>query len=87
MSDDTKDKSKPLANPPFWRDVSNKLDKAMGWEGDYKDESRVRAIIHAGWHKGAEVWNDNPKEGDRAREQFNNATRPPSPPTQKDKEK
>ena len=40
------EKTKPLANPPEWRDRSNKLDKAMGWEGDYKDESRLRGFVH-----------------------------------------
>ena len=24
----------------------------MGWEGDYKDESRLRGLIHEVWHTG-----------------------------------
>ena len=87
MSDDNKGNSKPLANPPEWRDRSNKLDKAMGWEGDYKDESRLRGFVHGVWHTGAGIATGNPKEFDRAGEQFSKTTRPPSPPTQKNKDK
>ncbi len=56
------DKSEPLANPKGMRNVSDRLDKAMGWEGAYKDESRVRAGIHGVWHWGAGVATGNQKE-------------------------
>ena len=87
MSDDNKDKSEPLANPSAWRDASNKLDKAMGWEGNYKDESRLRGFVHGVWHSGAGIVTGNPKEFDRAGEQFSKTTRPPSPPTTKNEDK
>ena len=73
---------KPLANPPAMRGFSDRLDKAFGWEGKYKEESKVRATIHAAWHTGAGVVTNNSKEYDRAREQYSKVTgRPPSPPS------
>lgn len=69
----------PLANPESMRGISDRLDKAMGWEGQYKDESRLRGFIHGTWHAGAGLVTGNPREYDRAREQFQKVDRPPSP--------
>ena len=69
VDDDTK-KSEPLLNPPAVRNLSNKLDNAIGWERGYKEDSRVRGLIHGTWHAGAGIWTGNPKEFDRAGEQF-----------------
>lgn len=55
-------KDQKLANPPKWRGVSDQLDKTMGWEGQYKDDSRVRGAIHGTWHYGAGVVTKNEKE-------------------------
>ena len=73
-------KSEPLANPPAVRGFSDRLDSAMGWEGAYKDDSRLRGLVHGAWHAGAGVVTRNPKEFERAGEQFDRTTRPPSPP-------
>jgi len=70
--------SKNLANPEFMRDVSDGMDKLFGWEGDYKNTSKVRASLHAGWHYGAGIVTQNEKEFERAREQFEKV-RAPSP--------
>ena len=44
--------SKPngVGNSPFWRDVSNKLDDKMGWEGERREQSGVRGIVHGVYH-------------------------------------
>ena len=81
MSDD----KKPLANPPAMRGFSDRVDRFMGWEGDYKNDSRLRGFIHGAWHTGAGVATGNKREYDRAGEQFNKTTRPRSPPPQNDK--
>ena len=72
----------PLANPPAVRGFSDRLDEFMGWEGDYKDESRARGLVHGAWHTGAGIVTGNPREFERAGEQFDRATRPPTPPRQ-----
>lgn len=46
---------KGVSNNSFWRDKSDKLDKAMGWEGDRKYESGARGIIHGAYHKAVGV--------------------------------
>lgn len=76
-------KQEPLANPPDVRNFSDKLDSFMGWEGDYKNDSRLRGAIHAAWHVGAGVVTGNPREYERAGEQWSKTTRPPSPPAAK----
>ena len=78
VDDDTK-KSEPLINPPPVRNFSDKLDNAIGWEGGYKEDSRVRGFIHGTWHAGAGIVTGNPKEFDRAGEQFGKTFRPLSP--------
>ena len=72
-----------LANPAGVRSFSDQLDKVMGWEGAYKEDSRLRGLIHAGWHYGAGVKTGNEREYERAKEQFSRTTRAPSPPLKK----
>jgi hypothetical protein len=70
----------PLANPEGMRSFSDRLDKFMGWEGQYKDDSRLRGFVHGVWHDGAGLITGNPREHERANEQYKKVTRPPSPP-------
>ena len=78
-------KDQKLANPPGWRKFSDQLDKTMGWEGQYKDDSRVRGAIHGAWHYKEGVVTGKEKEFNRAKEQFSKTTRPLSPPAEKKK--
>ena len=39
-----------LNNDPSDRAASNWLDKKMGWEGGYKEESCTRGILHGLYH-------------------------------------
>jgi hypothetical protein len=67
-----------LNNDPGHRAISDRFDKAMGWEGENKDKSCPRGIIHGlyhdhqgnkregqGDHEGAKL------ERDRAQQQYN----------------
>ena len=80
MSNDSKSGGQPLANPKPMRNFSDRLDSAMGWEGKYKEDSKVRGFIHGTWHQGAGLITGNEREFDRAREQFDKVKRPSPPP-------
>ena len=41
---------KGVSNNKADRSWSDKIDKFMGWEGGYKDESELRAKIHGIYH-------------------------------------
>lgn len=43
---------KGVSNNSYWRSQSDKLDSAMGWEGDRKYQSGARGFIHGVYHAG-----------------------------------
>jgi hypothetical protein len=51
----------------------------MGWEGDYRNTSRLRGIVHGIWHYGAGVLTLNGNEFTRGNEQFSRTFRSTSP--------
>ncbi len=61
---------KNLANPKPARGFSNWLDKQMGWNGGYKEESKARGCVHGVWHTGAGIATFNKHEFSRAADQF-----------------
>ena len=44
------EKGKVGNNSFFRKQISDPLDKAMGWEGGYKSKSIPRALIHGTYH-------------------------------------
>ena len=42
-----------LYNPKGPRNLSDRLDQAVGWHGAYKESSGTRGFIHGVWHSGA----------------------------------
>ncbi|KAJ8957833.1 hypothetical protein NQ318_001829 [Aromia moschata] len=69
----------PLDNNPTFRGFSNKLDSALGW-GGYEDpkQSTLRAVIHAGYHEMKYHQTGNPREHERAKDQWGVATGGPT---------
>jgi hypothetical protein len=65
---------KPLANPKGMRSASDWLDNKI-WKGQYKDNSRVRGFIHGVWHNAAGFITRNPREHERAKEQYKKVLR------------
>ncbi len=56
-------KKPTLNNDPGDRSISDWLDKKMGWEGGYKEESCPRGIIHGLYHD--RQGNIREKQGDK----------------------
>lgn len=39
-----------LSNNIFWRNISDKLDHSMGWQGAQRFKSRFRRLLHGSYH-------------------------------------
>lgn len=65
----------PLNNDPGFRGFSDKLDKALGW-GGYNDpkQSKTRGALHAAYHELQYRKTGNPREHERAKDQWGRVT-------------
>ena len=66
-----KDKGSSLNNNGIFRSISNGLDSVLGTTYDNPKDSKTRATIHCAYHYGAGVITRNPREYERAKDQFN----------------
>lgn len=70
---------RPLDNNPVFRNISDKLDKTLNWGGyDDQKQSKTRAFIHAAYHEIQHLKTDNPREHERAKDQWNIVTGGPT---------
>ena len=63
---------RPLSNNAVLRGISDKMDSTLeSWRPGYKSKSWLRAGIHGLVHQVAYHVNGNPRERERAKDQFN----------------
>lgn len=63
----------PLNNDPKYRGWSDKLDSALGTTYDNPRDSKIRGTVHAAYHEYQHQKTDNPREHERAKDQWNTA--------------
>jgi len=61
----------PLNNDPFFRGLSNAVDRAIGASYDNPRESKLRATLHGAYHFAQCLKEKNPREFMRAKDQWN----------------
>ena len=62
-----------VSNNKFWRGVSDKLDEKMGWEGERKDGSGARGILHGTYHGLVGTFRYATFDWERGRAEYNRA--------------
>ena len=63
----------PLNNNSTWRKVSNALDSALDTTYEDHRNSKLRGTLHAGYHEYQYWATNNPREHERAKDQWNTA--------------
>lgn len=63
----------PLNNNPTFRDWSNRLDSALGTSYDSPRDSKIRGTLHGAYHEFQHLKTGNPREHERAKDQWNTA--------------
>lgn len=62
-----------LNNDPGHRSISDRLDKAMGWEGEKKDQSCARGMIHGIYHDREGIKREQKGDHEGAKLEWNRA--------------
>ncbi len=66
-------KDGPLNNNSFFRNISDKLDNALGTTYDNPKNSKIRGTVHAAYHEYQYKKTGNQREHERAKDQWNTA--------------
>ncbi len=61
---------KELNNNSLFRKISDKLDSVLDTSYDNPKDSKTRALLHAAYHESQYHLTDNPRERERAKDQW-----------------